>query len=70
MASCEKCWDDAGLKAKVTGRSKVECYIELLEDRKSNPCSPKEQAGQWWDEEKQCDSRLTSPSSVPAKTGR
>ncbi len=60
MASCEKCWDDAGLRARITGRSKAECYNEILEERKDNPCSPKEQAGQWWDEEKQCDSRQSS----------
>jgi len=60
MSSCEKCWEDSGLRARMTGRNKEELYHELLEERKDNPCSPKEQAGQWWDEEKQCDSRLTN----------
>jgi hypothetical protein len=43
---CEKCWSDAYLKAKSTGRSQAECYLELLEERKDNPCTPEEQAGQ------------------------
>ena len=38
------------------GRDQVDIYRELLEDRKDSPCSPEEQAGQWWDGEK--DSRL------------
>ena len=36
-------------------------HYEDLRDRRtlSGPiCTPKEQAGQWWDEERQCDSRL------------
>ena len=56
--TCEKCWADAALRAFSTHRSQMECYLELLEERKDNPCTPKEQAGQWWDEEKQKDSRL------------
>lgn len=58
MASCEKCWDDAGMIAYGEGGSKVEIYHRLLKERKERPCSPKEQAGQWWNEDKQCDSRL------------
>ena len=57
MASCEKCWDDAGIRARETGKSKAECYQELINERNDNPCSSKEQAGQWWDEEKQIDRR-------------
>jgi hypothetical protein len=49
MASCEKCWYDAD--------GNYEEYIELIEERKDNPCSPFEQAGQFWDEKKQIDSR-------------
>lgn len=57
MPSCEKCWEDAYWRSRYTGRPQHECYHELLEERKNNPCSPREQAGQFWDEEKQCDSR-------------
>jgi hypothetical protein len=38
-------------------KSQAEHYHDLIEERKDNPCTPKEQAGQFWDEEKQCDSR-------------
>jgi hypothetical protein len=58
MSACEKCWSDAYLRAYGSGKSQVECYNELLEERKDNPCSPQEQAGQFWNEEKQCDRRL------------
>lgn len=37
MASCEKCWRDAG--------GEPERYHQLLDERKQNPCSPEEQAG-------------------------
>jgi len=40
MASCEKCWSDAHSYDDVTAR-----YIELIEERKDNQCSPEEQAG-------------------------
>lgn len=38
-------------------KAQYEHYNDLLEERKDNPCSPKEQAGQWWNEEKQIDKR-------------
>ena len=57
MASCEKCWGDAYMRSMATGRSQAECYHELLEERKDNPCSEQEQAGQFWDEEKKIDKR-------------
>ena len=41
VSSCEKCWRDSG------GNS--EDYEQLLEERKDRPCSPEDQAGQWWD---------------------
>ena len=53
MTSCEKCWEDAGLKSRITGESKAECYSKLLRERDANPCTPKEQAGMWWDEKSQ-----------------
>jgi hypothetical protein len=58
MASCEKCWVDSYKRSMETGKSRSECYFELLEERKDNPCSPQEQAGDYWDEEKQRDRRL------------
>ena len=58
MPSCEKCWWDASLISRETGEDRIECYHRLLKERNNNPCSPKEQAGQWWDEEKQIDRRF------------
>lgn len=59
MASCEKCWDDAFMRSWTEPiKSQTEHYHDLIEERKDNPCSPEEQAGQWWDEEKQRDSRF------------
>ncbi len=61
MASCEKCWDDAGMRmASNPHKSKSEHYHDLLKERTDSPCTPKEQAGQFWDEEKQCDRRMVS----------
>jgi len=63
MAACEKCWSDAFRRTldypplDQPMKSQIEHYYDLLRERKDNPCTPKEQAGQWWDEEKQCDSR-------------
>ncbi len=55
--SCEKCWNDAGIMAASGLGLKHEIYHELLKERQDKPCSPKEQAGEWWDEERQCDKR-------------
>ena len=58
MSSCEKCWGDAFMREfNHPMKSQTEHYRDLLKERKDNPCTPKEQAGQFWDEEKQCDSR-------------
>lgn len=38
MASCEKCWRDAGGNP---GR-----YRQLIREREGNPCTPEEQAGE------------------------
>ncbi len=59
MPACEKCWGDAFRRSYGGSKSQSECYHELLEERKNNRCTPKEQAGEWWDEENQCDTRLT-----------
>ena len=42
---CEKCWSDAYLRSYGTGKSQYQCYLELLEERKNNPCSPEQQSG-------------------------
>jgi len=54
---CEKCWGDAYRRSFFSGKDQIDCYHELLEERKNNPCTPEEQAGDYWDEENQCDSR-------------
>jgi hypothetical protein len=59
MGSCEKCWNDAYRKAISLGIPQVEAYHLLLKERENNPCSPEEQAGQFWDEEKQIDTRFS-----------
>ncbi len=50
---CEKCWGDAYMRTMGNDRSQTDNYIEILKERENNPCSPRDQAGQWWDEEKQ-----------------
>ena len=60
MDGCEKCWSEAGvLYANGQGEyeSKTEAYHKVLELRELTPCTPKEQAGDWWDNEKQIDTR-------------
>ena len=49
MSACEKCWSDSG-------GSHIE-YMKLLEKRHTRQCTPKEQAGDYWDEGRQCDRR-------------
>ena len=57
MPTCEKCWGDAYIRSRESWKTQTECYYELLEERKDSPCLPREQAGQFWDEEHQCDRR-------------
>ena len=42
---CEKCCADAYRRMLSTGKSQTACYLELLDERKDNPCSEKEQRG-------------------------
>lgn len=60
MPGCEKCWRAAQNRALGQGRSVAECYGEILEERAGKPCTDKEQAGEYWDEANQCDSRFRS----------
>jgi hypothetical protein len=46
MASCEKCWNDA--------QGRAEDYQQLIEERRGNPCTPEEQAGEYATECKKC----------------
>lgn len=48
MSCCEKCWSDAYIRSRLTGRPQADCYRDLLEERKESPCSPEEQAGLFW----------------------
>jgi len=41
---CEKCWADAYIRSFGSGKSQTACYMELLEERKDNPCTDEEQA--------------------------
>lgn len=45
MAACEKCWGDAFDRSRYTNKDQAECYKELLAERKDDPCTPEEQAG-------------------------
>jgi hypothetical protein len=57
MSACERCWGDAYRLSLDTGEDQPTSYKRLLEERKNNPCSAREQAGQFWDEELQRDRR-------------
>lgn len=46
MASCEKCWADAYTRMRVNAdKSQADYYIDLINERKDNPCTPEQQAG-------------------------
>lgn len=65
MVSCEKCWKDAYTRSRCKPEKRqAEHYRDLLEERKDHPCTPQEQAGEFWDEEKQCDSRFPATQSL------
>lgn len=61
--TCEKCWSDAFMMSYGTLQDQSDCYRQLIENRRDKPCSPKEQAGQWWDEDRQIDVRLLDEKS-------
>lgn len=58
MAACEKCWGDAFTRSYYGDKDQSECYIEILRERNNNPCTPEEQAGQWWDPVRQVNTLL------------
>ena len=51
--------------SQTTGHSQSECYRKLLIERAANPCSPEEQAGEWWDEETKSDRRMNNEHLNP-----
>jgi hypothetical protein len=55
--TCEKCWGDAYLRSRLSFKSQAECYTDLLKERINNPCTPEEQAGEYWDENTKSDKR-------------
>ena len=60
--SCEKCWGDGYARSRYNGKDQVENYHDLLKEREDEngfpSCTPEEQAGDWWDEKEQYDSRF------------
>lgn len=42
--ACEKCWEDAYMRARMNGKGQAENYCELLRERVDNPCTPEQQA--------------------------
>lgn len=51
MATCEKCWGDAYMRALTNpSKSQADHYHDLIPERKDNPCTPREQAGQFWED--------------------
>ena len=50
---CRKCWNEAYLRTFTNPwKSQAEHYSEILEEKAGKICIPKEQAGEYWDEEK------------------
>lgn len=40
MSVCEKCWSDAALRVlDQPGKSQTEHYLDLLEERRDEPCT-------------------------------
>lgn len=58
MPMCEKCWADA--YDPYSAESQVDRYNRIMEERNKagKICTPEQQAGDWWDAEKQIDKRL------------
>jgi len=55
---CEKCWNDAFSRSYGGGElTQSDWYGILLADRKDQPCAPKDQAGEWWNEQLGIDER-------------
>lgn len=47
MTACEKCWGDAFLRTlSHPDKSQYDHYLDLLSERKDNPCTPEQQKGE------------------------
>ncbi len=58
---CRKCWNEAYLRTCTDPwKSQVKHYCDIIDEKEESGkiCTPEEQAGEYWDEEKQIDSRL------------
>jgi hypothetical protein len=52
MPACEKCWDDAFRRTLTdSNKSQADHYADLLKEREHNPCSPRQQSGEYRDDE-------------------
>ncbi len=61
MPCCEKCWTMARSRhRKDMSKSNMEHYYIVMKEVEDSgiECTPKQKAGQFWDEEKQCDNRI------------
>lgn len=75
MSNCRKCWSDASLEyadGNSVYDSQTEVYHLILErrDAAGKACTPQEQAGDYWDEELQQDSRAARRLARAAQTER
>lgn len=60
MPACEKCWNIARERNfSDPSKSVTDHYYNVMAEaeKSDHPCSPKEKAGDFWDEENQCDTR-------------
>lgn len=60
MASCEKCWSVARARhISDPHKSVTDHYYDVMAEVQNSgkACTPKEQAGQYWDEENEIDTR-------------
>lgn len=55
--TCERCWGDARQLASDVGGAHQDWYHVLLAEGREHPCSPREQAGPFWDADRQVDRR-------------
>lgn len=72
MASCEKCWDEARKRYCSDPRKAIidHYYIVMKEVQDSGyHCTPKEKAGNFWDEKNQCDTRIAESQTEPNNKG-
>lgn len=54
MPMCEKCWADAYMRMlSRPSKSQAEHYFDLLEERKDNPCTPRQQSGECFDADRE-----------------